>query len=75
MRIVVTISKETMPELYLELEAIPPRHRADRLRNLAFLGLALINGKVSGQCDAQKANSKTGSKISGLAKLKKSIKR
>jgi len=42
MRILVTIN-QSQPELLNELRKLEPRHRAERIRTLAFLGLKSHN--------------------------------
>ena len=46
MRIVVVWPEGTHPELRAELESLPPRVRAERLRMLATLGLFIARGHV-----------------------------
>ena len=42
MRVIVTVTEGAAQELYAELARIPARQRAERLRHLAALGLALL---------------------------------
>lgn len=51
MRIVVVWPEGAHPELRAELEALPPRLRAERLRTLATIGLFIARGHstVSGK--------------------------
>ncbi len=42
MRVIVTVTEGAAQELYAELARIPARQRAERLRHLAALGLALV---------------------------------
>jgi hypothetical protein len=42
MRVIVTVTEGAAQELYVELGRIPSRQRAERLRSLAALGLALV---------------------------------
>ena len=47
MRIVVKLSADAYPELHAELEDIPARQRAERLRVLASLGLVVGKSRLS----------------------------
>lgn len=47
MRVVVHVSVAGHKELAADLEAVPPRERAERLRVLATLGLAALASGVS----------------------------
>ncbi len=42
MRVIVTVTEGAAQELHAELARIPARQRAERLRHLAALGLALL---------------------------------
>ena len=42
MRVIVTVTEGASQELYAELARLPSRQRAERLRHLAGLGLALV---------------------------------
>lgn len=42
MRVIVTVTEGAAQELHAELARIPSRQRAERLRHLAALGLALL---------------------------------
>lgn len=42
MRVIVTVTEGAAQELHAELARIPARQRAERLRRLAALGLALV---------------------------------
>ena len=42
MRVIVTVTEGAAQELYAELTRIPARQRAERLRHLAALGVALV---------------------------------
>jgi hypothetical protein len=42
MRVIVTVIEGAAQELYAELARLPSRQRAERLRHLAGLGLALV---------------------------------
>lgn len=45
LRIVLTVT-EANPELYAALQAVSTRHRAERVRTLATLGLATLSGGI-----------------------------
>ena len=43
-RSLITVSEHHCKELYDDLQAMPPAYRASRLRSLAILGIAALNG-------------------------------
>ncbi|MBN2701024.1 MAG: hypothetical protein JXR29_06210 [Methylothermaceae bacterium] len=45
-RIQMMISKKICPELHAQLAAIPSRHRSERLRLLATVGLLTLQGEM-----------------------------
>jgi hypothetical protein len=45
-RVVLTVTPAN-PELFVELEKVPARLRAERVRTLATLGLATVGGGIS----------------------------
>jgi hypothetical protein len=42
MRVIVTVSEGSSPELYADLLRLPARQRAERLRNLSHMGMVHI---------------------------------
>ena len=46
MRLVVTVSATSNPELHDDLERLSSRKRAERIRALSIIGLSLINGRT-----------------------------
>jgi hypothetical protein len=46
MRLVVTVSATSNPELHDDLERLSSRKRAERIRALSIIGLSLINGRA-----------------------------
>jgi hypothetical protein len=60
MRIVVVWPEGTHPELRDELESLPPRVRAERLRTLATLGLFIARGHfVKSSIQSERGTSET----------------
>ena len=53
-RIALSISAAT-PELLVDIESIPARHRAERIRNLASIGLMAQRGGAVGVVAAPQA--------------------
>lgn len=46
MRLVITVSPSSNPELYDDLDRLPSRKRAERIRALSIIGLSLIHGRT-----------------------------
>lgn len=46
MRLVVTVSSASNPELHDDLERLSSRKRAERIRALSIIGLSVINGRT-----------------------------
>ena len=53
MRILVTIN-QSQPELLIELSKLEPRHRAERIRALAFLGMKAHTSPIETCSTSQK---------------------
>jgi hypothetical protein len=47
-RVVLTVTEATNPELYTALKNVPARLRAERVRTLATLGIAAVCGGIGG---------------------------
>lgn len=46
-RVIMTVTEEVSPELYVALMGVPSRLRAERVRTLAAIGLTAVSGAAS----------------------------
>lgn len=68
LRVMVSVS-EGMRELYDEVARLPSRHRADRIRILAAIGLASLGRNASPPQPADQASSEAGDQSELAASL------